>query len=259
MKLLLTVFILALPVYILAQTNTLPSAVYSPAKAIKLSSGLEKSQVVKGTTLDLQILDIYTLTLAAGKTYILPVNNNLEQLIVVKSGTVNLILKDTAQTVGPGSVALVLAGDQISFKNLADKPVSWFVLGYQSTNPVNLQRGHDAGPSFIKNWDQLKVNKSAKGETRSLFDRPTSMFERFEIHATALNPGYASHDPHTHRVEEIILMLNGSVLETINQDLKDAHAGDCIYLASGSLHRPINSSNQQCYYLAIQWHNLKTD
>jgi (S)-ureidoglycine aminohydrolase len=227
--------------------------------ATKLNNDVEKNQVIKGTTLDLHTLDIYTLTLAAGKTYTLPINNNLEQLIVIKNGTVNLILKDTAQTVGPGSIALVLAGDKISFKNPSDKPVSWFVLSYQSTNTVNLQRGHDAGPSFIKNWDLLKVNKSAKGETRSLFDRPTTMFERFEIHATALNPGYASHDPHTHRVEEIILMLNGGVLETINQDLKDAQAGDCIYLASGSLHRPINNTNKQCYYLAIQWHNLKTD
>ncbi|MGF7078421.1 cupin domain-containing protein [Mucilaginibacter sp. UYCu711] len=259
MKLLLTVFILAVSVCAIAQTNMLPSGVYSPAKAIKLSSDVEESQVLKGTTLDLQTLDIYTITLNAGKTYTLPVDNNLEQLIVVKNGTVSLILKDTAQTVGPGSIALVLAGDQISFKNHSDKPVSWFVLGYQSTNPVNIQRGYNAGPSFIKNWDLLKVNKSVKGETRSLFDRPTSMFERFEIHATALNPGYASHAPHTHRVEEIILMLTGGVLETINQDLKDAHAGDCIYLASGSLHRPINNNNQQCYYLAIQWHNLKTD
>ncbi|MBC7401344.1 MAG: cupin domain-containing protein [Mucilaginibacter sp.] len=243
----------------LAQSNTLPSDVYSPGKAIKFNTDVGKNQVLKGATLDLKILDIYTLSLAAGKTYILPVNSNIEQLIVVKSGSVNLILKDTTQTVGPGSIALVLAGDKISFKNPSDKPVSWFVLSYQSTNPVNLQRGHDAGPSFIKNWDLLKVNKSVKGETRSLFDRPTTMFERFEIHATALNPGYASHDPHTHRVEEIILMLNGGVLETINQGTKDARAGDCIYLASGSLHRPINNTNQQCYYLAIQWHILKTD
>ncbi len=259
MKLLLTIFMLAGSVCVIAQTNTLPSDVYSAGKTAKLNPDVEKSPVLNGTTLDLQTLNVYTLTLAAGKTYTLPVNNNLEQLIVVKNGTINLVLKDTAQTVGPGSIALVLAGDKISFKNSSNKPVSWFVLGYQSTNPVNLQRGHYAGPSFIKNWDLLKVNRSAKGETRSLFDRPTTMFERFEIHATALNPGYASHDPHTHRVEEIILMLNGAVLETINQGKKDAHTGDCIYLASGSLHRPLNNTNQQCYYLAIQWHNLKTD
>jgi (S)-ureidoglycine aminohydrolase len=259
MKLLLSVFILALPVCVVAQTNTLPSDVYSAGKITNVNSDVAKQQVLKGTTLDLKTLDVYTLTLSAGKTYALPANNDLEQLIVVKNGSINLILKDTTQTVGPGSIALVLAGDKISFKNPTDKLVSWYIIGYQSTNPVNTQRGYGAGPSFIKNWGLLKVNRSAKGETRSLFDRPTTMFERFEIHATALNPGYASHDPHTHRVEEIILMLNGGVLETINQGTKDARAGDCIYLASASLHRPINNTNQQCYYLAIQWHNLKTD
>jgi (S)-ureidoglycine aminohydrolase len=259
MKALITIFIMAISVCAIAQTNALPSGVYSPGKVEKFNNYLEKNQVLKGATLDLRTFNIYILTLIAGKTYAPPISSHLEQLIVVKSGTIKIILKDTTQIVGQGSIALVLAGDKISFQNTSDKPASWFVLGYQSTNPVNIQRGYDAGPSFIKNWDLLKVNKSIKGEGRGLFDRATSMFERFEVHATALNPGYASHDPHTHRVEEIILMLNGDLLETIGEDKKEAHADDCIYLASGILHRPKNTFNKQCYYLAIQWHNLKTD
>lgn len=259
MKLISAILVMVIPICAIAQTNTLRSGVYSVGKIENISVGVEKQAIVKGETLDLKTLDIYTITLNTGKTYTPSVNNNLEQLIVIKTGTVQLKLKDTTQTIGPGSIALVLAGDQISFKNLTDKPVTWFVLNYRSVNPVNVQRGHDAGPSFIKNWNELKVNRSVKGESRSLFDRPTSMFERFEVHATALNPGYASHDPHTHRVEEIILMLNGDVSETIAQDKLNAHAGDCIYLASAILHGPKNTFNQQCYYLAIQWHNLKTD
>jgi (S)-ureidoglycine aminohydrolase len=259
MKLVSTIFAMVISACAMAQSNALPSGVYREQNVSYFSPGFEKRPVVKGQTLDLQTLDIYTIILYSGETYTAAITNDLEQLIVIKSGTVQLKLKDTTQTVGPGSIALVLAGDQISFKNLTDKPVTWFVLNYRSVNPVNIQRGRDAGPSFIKNWDELKVNRSVKGESRSLFDRPTSMFERFEVHATALNPGYASHDPHTHRVEEIILMLTGDVSETIAQDKLHAHAGDCIYLASGILHGPKNTFDQQCYYLAIQWHNLKTD
>jgi (S)-ureidoglycine aminohydrolase len=259
MKLMFTILLMVAWVCAIAQTRALPSAVYSPGKAEQFN-GAEKTRVVKGPTLDLKELEIYTLTIPAGKTYTPPPSDSkFEQLIVVKSGLVKLILKDTAQVVGPGSIALVLAGDKISFQNQSDQPVCWYVLNYQSVNPADRTRGYEAGPSFIENWDQLKVNTSAKGETRGLFDRPTTMFGRFEVHATALNPGYASHDPHIHRVEEIILMLKGNVLETIGTETKNAHAGDCIYLASGILHRPINNGNEQCYYLAIQWHNLKTD
>jgi len=245
----------------IAQNNELHAGVYNWSNSKPQKIGIvEKRLVLKGNTLDLKTYEIYTLTLPAGKAYTPPVyDSKFEQLIVVKSGNIKLILKDTSQIVGGGSIALVLAGDKISFKNSSNEPATWYVINYQSVNPPDMQRAHDAGPSFIKNWDLLKVNRSAKGETRSLFDRPTSMFGRFEVHATALNPGYASHDPHTHRVEELILMLKGSVLETIGEDKIDAHAGDCIYLQSQILHRPINNANEQCYYLAIQWHNLKTD
>ncbi|MES2429244.1 MAG: cupin domain-containing protein [Bacteroidota bacterium] len=259
MKLISAILVMVIPTCAIAQNNTLRSGVYSADKIENISVGVGKQAIIKGETLDLKTLYIYTITLNEGKTYTPSVNNYLEQLIVIKTGTVQLKLKDTMQTIGPGSIALILPRDQISFKNLTDKPVTWFVLNYRSVNPVNVQRGRDAGPSFIKNWDELKVNRSVKGESRSLFDRPTSMFQRFEVHATALNPGYARHDPHTHRVEEIILMLNGDVSETIAQDKFKATAGDCIYLASGILHGPKNTFNKQCYYLAIQWHNLKTD
>lgn len=261
MKAIITILLMVTSLCAIAQNNELHAGVYNWSNSKAQKTGIvEKRPVLKGNTLDLKKFEIYTLTLPAGKTYTPPaIDSKFEQLIVVKSDTIKLMLKDTSETVGWGSIALVLAGDKISFENLSNEPATWYVINYQSVNPPDMQRAHDAGPSFIKNWDRLKVNKSAKGETRSLFDRPTSMFGRFEVHATALNPGYASHDPHRHRVEELILMLKGSVLETIGEDKIDAHAGDCIYLQSQILHRPINNANDQCYYLAIQWHNLKTD
>lgn len=261
MKSILAILLMAVVSGAFAQAPSLQAGVYSGNNSpVKKTGVAEKRQILAGKTLDLQQFDIYTLTIPAGKTYTPPLSDSkLEQLIVVRSGYITLMLNDSAKTVGPGSVALVLAGDKIKFDNRSAQPATWYVINYLSVNPVDIKRGHDAGPSFIKDWDALNVNRSAKGETRAIFDRATSMFGRFDVHATALDPGYASHDPHTHRVEELILMLNGSVEETIAQDKFDAHTGDCIYLSSGILHGPKNVFNQQCYYLAIQWHNLKTD
>ncbi|MDB4927227.1 cupin domain-containing protein [Mucilaginibacter sp.] len=261
MKIIFAIFFMVISLCANAQSDTLKAGVYSldNNKTIHIG-GVEKRPIITGKTLDLLKFEIATFTLPADKVYTQPITDSqFEQLIVVKSGNVTLTLNDTAKTVGAYSIALILAGDKISFKNNASEPATFYVIKYKSTNPADIKRGHDAGPSVIKDWSLLKVNKSAKGETRAIFDRATSMFGRFDVHATALNPGYASHDPHTHRVEELILMLNGSVQETIAQDKFDAHAGDCIYLSSGILHGPKNISNEQCYYLAIQWHNLKTD
>jgi len=48
-----------------------------------------------------------------------------------------------------------------------------------------------------------------KGGVRQLFDRPTVMLDRFDIHITSLDPEISSHPPHTHQNEEIILMIDG--------------------------------------------------
>ncbi|MDB5031252.1 cupin domain-containing protein [Mucilaginibacter sp.] len=261
MKVIFTILIMAISLGANAQSDVLKAGVYNldNNKTIHIR-GVEKRTIISGKTLDLQKFEIATFTISAGKVYTQPIiDSQFEQLIVVKSGNVTLTINDTTKTVAAYSIALILAGDKISFKNNANEPATFYIIKYKSTNTADIKRGHDAGPSVIKDWSLLKVNKSTKGETRAIFDRPTSMFGRFDVHATALNPGFASHDPHTHRVEELILMLNGSVQETIAQDKFDAHAGDCIYLSSGILHGPKNISNEQCYYLAIQWHNLKTD
>jgi hypothetical protein len=42
----------------------------------------------------------------------------------------------------------------------------------------------------MKDWKDLTVTKTDKGESRQIFDRPSSMFERFDMHATNLDAGY---------------------------------------------------------------------
>jgi (S)-ureidoglycine aminohydrolase len=262
MKFLFTLLFLGIVSYAIAQTGTLHAGVYSWSNTKVQKNGvIEKRIILKGETLDLKNFEIYTSTLDPASAYIPPGSESrFERLIIVKSGTLKLTLNDTTKTVGPGSLALVLADDKnIAFSNPSSKPVTWYVLNYESKNPANIKRGNGAGHSYIQDWNSLHVNVTSKGETRAVFVRPTSMFEKLDVHATALNPGFASHDPHTHRVEELILMLKGSVQEVIAQDKFDAQEGDCIFLSSGILHGPKNISNSQCYYYAIQWHNLKTD
>jgi len=258
MKIFFTAIALLIAYSAIAQTDSLHAGVYTPGKVQKVGV-LEKRQIITGTTLDIKKFEVYTLTLPAGKKYTSTITDSkFEQLIVVKSGTIKLTVNDTSKIVGPGSLALVLAGDKISFENNTAEPVSWYVLNYQ-TKMENLKRGHDAGPSFIKDWSTLKATIAPKGETRMVYDRPTSMFERFDVHATVLNNGFNSHDPHTHRAEELILMINGNCQFQIGQEKFQAKEGDAVLMSSKVLHAAQNVGTAPCGYYAIQWHLLKGD
>ncbi len=251
----LAAMLMAVPV--MAQTDSLPAAVYSSKGKPQKMGNVTKQPILLGHTLDVKRFEVYTLTLAPGKKYAsTPADSKNEQLIVVKQGNIKITVNDTTKTVGPGSLALILAGDKIGFENATPQPVSWYVLNYQ-TSMENSKRGHDAGPSFLKDWNTLKVTKTDKGETRNVYDRPTSMFERFDVHATVLNNGFNSHDPHTHRAEELILMINGNSQFQIGQDKFQAKNGDAVLMASKILHAAQNVGTAPCGYYAIQWHLLK--
>jgi len=246
--------------YTMAQTDSLGAAVYSAKDAEAQHMGtVEKKQILAGHTLDLSRFEVYTVTLPAGKKYSPAADDKkFERLIVIKTGEVKVELKDSSKTVGPGSLALILADDAVKFENMTNSPVSWYVLRFISKNEDN-KRGHNAGASFIKDWKSLKATITPKGETRMVFDRPTIMFERFDVHATVLNGGYNSHDPHTHRAEELILMLNGDSQFQIGQDKFHAYTGDAVLMASKILHAAQNTGTVPCGYYAIQWHNKKGD
>lgn len=156
---------------------------------------------------------------------------------------------------GPGSYAVILAGDKHAFKNNSAKPVTYYSLTYTAKSPLNIARGVNAGGSFMKDWKDLEVRQTDKGESRPIFDRPSSMFARFDMHATTLNPGVSSHDPHRHRAEEIILMIKGNVQIQLDQQFQPASAGDVIFYPAYSLHAVKNTGNVQCGYFAIQWRN----
>lgn len=111
------------------------------------------------------------------------------------------------------------------------------------------------GGAFARDWASFRVTKTDKGETRPVFDRPSSMFPRFDVHATVLNPGRASHPPHTHRTEEIILMTQGSGQILIDKTAHPAAAGDVVLLRANVPHAFTNTSQAPVGYFAIQWHS----
>ena len=176
-----------------------------------------------------------------------------DRFFIVKNGTVTVTLNNLKTELERGSIIVLLPGDQLLIENNGTEPVSFYEMGYQSIKPADAERGKKAGPSFFIHWNDMVFKSHDKGGVRQLFDRQTTMLNRFDIHVTTLNVGNKSHDPHTHVNEEIILMMGGNAVMQIGADHQKANEGDAVLLGSMVLHNLTNIGNIPCLYFAIQW------
>ncbi|HZE84544.1 MAG TPA: cupin domain-containing protein [Puia sp.] len=251
--------LLTTPSLLIAQqgpgADTLRAHVYSwksldPQK----DSSRDRRQFLDGSTHDLANLEIHASTIDPGKVAHPPhTHADMEELVIVKEGTLKGTIKDKTMTLGPGSIGYAIPGDEHGFVNVGREKATYYVLKFKARAPMDANRGARAGGSFLIDWNTLAVQKTEKGERRQVFDRPTTLFGKFEVHVTALNPGEVSHAPHVHRQEEIILLRKGDVTMQIGENFYKASAGDLIFLSSGIPHALRNTGSTPCEYYALQW------
>ena len=104
--------------------------------------------------------------------------------------------------------------------------------------------------SCVFNWADLKAVPTKTGERRAVFDAPTPALANFECHITTLNPGEASHPPHLHADEEVMIIKEGT-LEAVQGDKTNiVTTGGIIFEASNELHGVRNiGTNRATYYV----------
>ena len=102
-------------------------------------------------------------------------------------------------------------------------------------------------------WNEIEYREHSKGGRRDFFDRPTTMCEDFEMHVTNLKVSTSSHAPHTHVVEEIILIIQGDISMHIDGTETKAGKGDFAFVDSMVPHAPTNIGSAQAIYFAFQW------
>jgi (S)-ureidoglycine aminohydrolase len=220
----------------------------------KKDSSRDRKEILEGRTPDLSMLEIHASTLGPGMAPHPPhTHSDMEELLIVKAGTLRATINGVASLLGPGSIALALPGDEHGFVNAGTTNATYYVLKFQTGSMLNTQRGRASGGSFTINWDTLAIQPTDRGEKREVFDRSTALFKRLELHATTLNPGRVSHAPHTHKQEEIILLRSGNVEMQIGDKFYPASAGDLVFLSSGILHALRNTGSGPCQYFALQW------
>jgi len=210
--------------------------------------------ILAGTTTPLAHLQIEAATLAPGEaSHTGPAHSDLEELVIVKEGTLTVTLAGQRQALGPGSVAVILPRNGHGFENAGTAPAAYYVFQYRSTAPWKGARGQHAGGSFLVDWNDVAMQETATGGRRQHFDRPTAMFERFEMHVSTLNEGLTNHAAHTHRAEEFVLIIKGEVEMLIGDAYQKASPGDLIFLESMIPHTLNNIGRGPTEYFAFQW------
>ena len=188
------------------------SKVYSFSKATveKTSSG-EKRQLIDGETTHLENFEIHTTMLNPGTIpHGSKIHNDEEEIVFIKEGQLKITINDESKIMGPGSVALIMPGDEHALANVSESQATYYIIKYKSRSPVNIERGKNAGGSELLDWENITFTPHDKGGIRRFFDRKSALSERIEMHATTLNPGIKSHEPHTHAPAEIVIMMDGS-------------------------------------------------
>jgi (S)-ureidoglycine aminohydrolase len=242
-------------------TNQIVSDVYAWKNAAveKTESG-SRRVMVNGSATDFASMKITAVSLEKGKSETESVGADFEEMIVVKDGSLKITINGESKTVGRGSVAIVMPGDKRSCSNAADGEATFYVLRYQSKNPADTERAKKSGGSFIVDWDDVKFapRDDGKGGTRNFFSKATAMGKRLDLHSTLLEPNQNSHDPHHHRAEEMVILLDAEVEMYLGPGEKGgkrkrATNGDIIYLVSNEYHSISNVGTKPALYFAFQF------
>ena len=74
------------------------------------------------------------------------------------------------------------------------------------------------------------------GERRDVVRQPTRTLDELEMHITTLNPHTASHPPHTHPNEEMVIVKEGTLQAHVNGKEIVVRPGGVLFYASMQPH-----------------------
>lgn len=112
--------------------------------------------------------------------------------------------------------------------------------------------------SAVYDWNSIPEKPTDVGSVRSFFKTRTATLDELEMHVTTLEPGKASHPPHRHPNEELIIVKQGTVETLSNNEWKRVGPGSVIFNASNQLHGLRNVGTDEAIYHVINWKSAAT-
>ena len=102
-------------------------------------------------------------------------------------------------------------------------------------------------------WEAMNPKKTEVGELRPVVREPTRTLDELEMHITTLNPHTASHAPHTHPNEEMVIVKEGTLRAHVNGKETVVGPGSVLFFASMQPHAVQNVGDTPATYFVINW------
>ncbi len=102
-------------------------------------------------------------------------------------------------------------------------------------------------------WEAMNPKKTEVGELRAVVREPTRTLDELEMHITTLNPHTASHAPHTHPNEEMVIVKEGTLQAHVNGRETMVGPGSVLFFASMQPHAVQNIGATPATYFVINW------
>jgi (S)-ureidoglycine aminohydrolase len=235
----------------LTQNNSVESGVYNWLTP----NGIDKDEIIlQGSTTDLSNLKIFCKTILPGENYKIDENElKKETMLIFKSGKSKLSFGNKEKVLEHGSISIIYSGEKYQIENVGSNNVEFYLFNYQSKEPINVERGKEAGGSFFVDWNEVKFTPHDKGGVRQFCERATENLSYFSLHVTTLNSGIRSHEPHTHKSDEIVIMIKGSTTMQIGDKFYGGKDGDLYFLGANIPHAIGNTGYENCMYYAFHW------
>lgn len=112
--------------------------------------------------------------------------------------------------------------------------------------------------STVFAWESLDVKPSGVGERRDVARNPTATLREFECHISTLNPALASHPPHTHPQEELIILRDGELDVHINGTNTRVGPGALFFFAANDPHAVQNRGAKPATYFVFNFSTAVT-
>ena len=113
-------------------------------------------------------------------------------------------------------------------------------------------------PSTLVEWNSVAATPTDVGSVRQFFRAPTATLDELELHVTTLNPGVASHAPHQHANEELIIIKEGTIEVNIDGRKQVVGPGSVIYFSVNENENMTNVGKTPATYHVIQWFTPRT-
>ncbi|GAB4021189.1 hypothetical protein GCM10028808_65270 [Spirosoma migulaei] len=237
-----------------AFSQAITSDVYSYTQLPVINyTGYEERTLLEGATRDFSHLLVQAMTLQANQPGQPTQQLEEEAVLIIKAGELTLTLGGKRKTLGPGSVVVIMPGDDYLIENKAAQSLTYYFIRYTSNEVPDLDIFQLMGHSYWIDWQQVAFTDDKHGRDRRMVPCFSVMSSRFALQVTTLNPGSERYPPHTHRAAELSLILDHPVQVEIDGKMKRAQVGDLIFVESDISHSIQNSSQEGSTFFSLQF------